>query len=266
MCSSNGQFHYVNPSTQLALYSSCIGNCSSIEYIQWNIYQGSMNSTQWTLFSPEFDFGLTTKNLTILKDFFLKNNQSIYWRFELIYLFDSKIYKKQFDIEINRSPRNGYCTFDYFNGSTMDLFQLNCSKWFDEDEIKDYTVYIKNSSNKMILSHSIDSIISLRFPASIHEISIYQIVVHILDRLDCVTEEYLPLITIHRNLSSILHFIPKSNDTIMQLLMSDDRNTIGQIIISICQLLNEMNDQSMKLATESKKDFPFLHYNERMTF
>ncbi len=47
----DSEFKLLNPTTQLALFSTCIGNCSSIENITWNIYQGLMNSSlniiQW---------------------------------------------------------------------------------------------------------------------------------------------------------------------------------------------------------------------------
>lgn len=52
MClSTGGQSHYVNPTTQFALFSVCFGNCSSMNTIQWNIYQRSNQISQWTLFS-----------------------------------------------------------------------------------------------------------------------------------------------------------------------------------------------------------------------
>jgi hypothetical protein len=41
--------------TQIALFSTCINNCKTVENITWNVYQGSNNSssntTQWTLFN-----------------------------------------------------------------------------------------------------------------------------------------------------------------------------------------------------------------------
>ena len=51
----NSEFKLLNPTTQLALFSTCIGNCSSIENITWNIYQGLINSymniIQWIPFN-----------------------------------------------------------------------------------------------------------------------------------------------------------------------------------------------------------------------
>lgn len=54
MCSPNLEYQFVNPSTQVALFSICLGNCSSLINITWNIYQGqnnnSNNTVQWIPF------------------------------------------------------------------------------------------------------------------------------------------------------------------------------------------------------------------------
>ncbi len=55
MCIPNLEFQLVNPTTQVALFSICTGNCSTIQNIAWNIYQGSMNLSlnisQWILYN-----------------------------------------------------------------------------------------------------------------------------------------------------------------------------------------------------------------------
>ena len=55
MCVPNLEFQLVNPTTQVALFSICVGNCSTIQNITWNIYYGEINSssnfTKWTLFN-----------------------------------------------------------------------------------------------------------------------------------------------------------------------------------------------------------------------
>jgi hypothetical protein len=55
MCVPNLEFQLVNPTTQVALFSICYGNCTTIPNITWNIYEGSMSSssnvTKWSLFN-----------------------------------------------------------------------------------------------------------------------------------------------------------------------------------------------------------------------
>lgn len=60
MCVSNSEFQLINPTTQVALFSACLENCSSEINITWNIYYGIMNSssnvTQWTLFNQTIQY------------------------------------------------------------------------------------------------------------------------------------------------------------------------------------------------------------------
>jgi hypothetical protein len=117
--------------------------------ITWNIYQGSMNlstkNIHWISIDKNlfknFFLGLNSKNLTIRKDLFSNHQQTIYWRFEVIYIFQSEMNNHTFDIELNQSPRNGFCSINPFNGTTTTLFTIDYSNWFDEDQIKDYTFY-----------------------------------------------------------------------------------------------------------------------------
>ncbi len=88
-----------------------------------------------------FSSGLNTKNLTLEKEIFAENNQSIYWHFEVFYSFQSETSIGLFDIQINEIPKNGSCSIDPLNGTLITLFTINCSNWFDEDEIQDYSFY-----------------------------------------------------------------------------------------------------------------------------
>ena len=59
MCAPNLEFQLVNPTTQVALFTLCVGSCSSLLAITWNIYQGLNGSTttmQWTLFNQTSQF------------------------------------------------------------------------------------------------------------------------------------------------------------------------------------------------------------------
>jgi hypothetical protein len=60
MCSPNIEYQYINPSTQVALFSDCVGRCRSVLNIHWKIYQGLNDSlrniVEWTPFTQDFHF------------------------------------------------------------------------------------------------------------------------------------------------------------------------------------------------------------------
>ena len=55
LCVPNMQYQFVNPTTQVALFSLCIGTCPPISNITWRVYHGHMNSSTnavlWTAFN-----------------------------------------------------------------------------------------------------------------------------------------------------------------------------------------------------------------------
>lgn len=168
MCLPNLEYQLVNPTTQLALFSFCVGNCTRIMNITWNVYQGSMNSssnvTKWNPFTQtdHWFFGIShvfimvncleglflgrqTKNFTATNQLFLSNSSIKLWRFEVIYRFVNEIGSSSLNFEINQPPMNGSCSIDLSNGTTTTVFTISCLHWFDEDQIKDYSLYSTNS-------------------------------------------------------------------------------------------------------------------------
>ena len=91
--------------------------------------------------------------LTITKDFFKKNNPIKYWRFKVIYSFETTTSSSSLNFVINQPPSNGSCSINPSNGTTSTLFNISCLNWFDEDGIKDYTVYGKLLFSYMINNH-----------------------------------------------------------------------------------------------------------------
>lgn len=151
----------------MALSSFCVGICTSIINITWNIYSGernfSSNVTEWTslniinqqqsrwffgklfldvctLHSIPFP-GSNTSNFTATNDFFLSYSNVDYWRFEVAYTFPTGTSFSAIDFQINHPPENGSCSITPTNGTTTTLFTIQCTNWEDENGIKDYTFY-----------------------------------------------------------------------------------------------------------------------------
>jgi hypothetical protein len=151
MCLPNNQFQLVNPTTQVALYSLCIENCTQIQNINWTIYQGVINSssnfTQWNLFDQiisyenVYFFGGNTSHFTALNQLFLANLEITLWRFQVVYTFLSETSSSAIDFVINQPPSNGSCSINPLNGTINTLFDISCSNWYDQHGIKDYSLY-----------------------------------------------------------------------------------------------------------------------------
>ncbi len=167
MCIPNMEYQYISPTTQVALFSACLNNCTTVENITWNIYHGSINSssniTQWTLFNQMNSYrniwffgkniylvniiaevlftGMNTSNFTATNQLFITNPSIIYWRFEVIYFFGLQSSSSALNVMINQPPENGSCSINPSNGTTSTLFTISCLNWFDKDNIKDYSFY-----------------------------------------------------------------------------------------------------------------------------
>ena len=137
MCAPNLEFQLVNPTTQVALFSICNGNCTNIRNIIWNIYQGSrnlsLNFIKWNLFDQmnlyenSWFFGRNTSNFTALNQLFLSNKKINLWRFEVVYSFPTEISSSALNFRINQVPQNGSCSINPLNGTTTTLFTISCS-------------------------------------------------------------------------------------------------------------------------------------------
>lgn len=159
MCIPNFEVQRVNPTTQVALYSICNENCTNIKSIKWNIYQGrlnlSTNSIKWNLldqmnlYENVWFFGRYTSNFTSITQLFLTKPEISYWRFEVVYTFPLETSSSSLDFIINQPPDNGSCEINPQNGTTS-LFTIKCSNWYDDDDIKDYSLYgmLKFINNK----------------------------------------------------------------------------------------------------------------------
>ncbi|CAF4543691.1 unnamed protein product [Rotaria socialis] len=247
MCSFNGEYQKINPNTQVALFSVCLDNCTSIKNIKWNIYKGSMNLStdivKWTQMNnsqDSFFFGMNT----------------------IVYTFVTKeISLSALNFIINQPPENGTCSISPLNGTTSSLFTINCLGWIDDDDIKDYSFYgwTTDRTERIMLAFTTLPTLKIRLPAGNGNTSLLVMMVHIRDMLDCMTEFYMEAPVVILDLTEINTLInvlqePTKGATInpfVQLLGSGYQNTVGQIIILIAQELNKMNKQNIETAVEN---------------
>ena len=231
LCSTNGQFFYINPKNQLAFTSICSAFCSSVHNITWNVYRASINQTiQWIPF-PLIKSSWFFENFTLTKEFFFDNAEIKYWRLEVIYNFESIISQNTFDIEINDSPKAGQCTIEPQNGTILTLFTINCLNWIDQDGIKDFTILLDD----VVLTSANQSIIELYLPASSDLI----LTVQIRDEFDSMEEIVLSNISVSYDDFEI-------HQLISNLFTNQSQNTIGQLINSIAHVLNQINEQTVQ--------------------
>lgn len=102
-----------------------------------------------------------------------------------------------------------------------------------------------------MLAYTTESIIQVYLPASIDPTSLLNIIIQIRDTFDCVTEFNLSTVVVLSNLSAI--------DNLQETV------TTGQIINSISEILNEINDQNIHFLPDSISDLHNQFFN-RVSF
>lgn len=112
----------------------------------------------------------------------------------------------------------------------------------------------------MMLASSSSSQISLRLPAGDTETSLINIIVQIRDLLYCVTVFDIYSVLIQPDLAvtdALINVIGQANtesidsNPVIQLLAGGDSNTVGQVLTSLSQVFNELNQQSVDTAVQS---------------
>lgn len=225
---------------------------------------------------------MNTSNFTSTNQLFLENSLIEYWRFEVVYSFESETSSSSINFILNQPPINGSCSINPLNGTTSTLFTISCSNWFDQNGIKDYSFYsiyslpktiLKNislivlvwttdRSNLLTIGFSPTSNFDVQLPAGDDNSSIVNLIVHIRDIFECVTEYNMSSVSVIPDTAEINNLINNlqvstsaaNNNPIVQLLAGGNQNTVGQVIISVSQVFNKMNTQSIQNAVSSKED------------
>ena len=282
MCIRNFDYQLVNPSTQIALYSYCIGNCSHIENITWNIYQGfvneSTNETQWILLNQmiSFDniwfFGRHRMNFTSTNQLFLAHPQINHWRFEVVYSLSFGISSSFINFLINQPPSNGSCFIYPQTGTTITVFTINCSNWYDKYGIKDYSLYSMSNicvyilmwkfllflawatdlSQRIMIAFSYVPIFQVRLPSGSNETSSIHLILSIRNLLDSWIDINMSSINITIDIRENSSSISTNHSQFIHLLSNGNQNSIGQMVILLSQQLNQMNNQSLANAISSR--------------
>ncbi|CAF1417136.1 unnamed protein product [Adineta steineri] len=269
MCVPNLEFQLLNPTTQVALFTLCIGTCTNLERIKWHIYQGSdnstsSNSTQWTLFNQTSSyeniwfFGTNTSNFTATDLLFLNNLQISLWRFEVVYTFQSAISTSALNFIINQPPANGSCSINPLDGTMTTLFNITCPNWYDVDGIQDYSLYAWTTdiSQRTIIAFSPEDNFQVRLPVGDNETSLLNLVVYVRDLVGSVTQVNISSVNVIADLAIINDLIDKitnlsstiTNNPIVRLLSSGNQNVVGQMITSLSQEFNQMNSENLDKA------------------
>lgn len=236
---------------------------NSIEWIEFN---------QTNFFNKNFILGFNSANLTIKKEFFKENNQIFYWRFQLFYFFDNdKKGLSALDFHRNQCPRNGFCSISPSNGTTKTLFTINCSNWYDEDGIKDYSFYsnyifvcfhfpkeknyliwigwTKNQSEKLMFSYTKESRIEVQLSPGDEKSFLINIQIVIRDQFYCQTYFHINSLTVLSDLT-LLNNLEESiaNQTIENLFFYTNRNEMTQRILSLSIQLNQKSFHQTHLS------------------
>jgi len=248
LCAPNLEYQFVNPTTQVALFSIVTGSYSTIQNITWNVYSGEMNSSQWTLFNQNpyeniWFFGRKTSNFTATNQLFLSYPSIQLWKFEVVFSFPTQISTSALNFIINQPPQNGSCSISPSNGTTTTQFTISCSNWFDEDGIKDYSIY----SQKIMIAFSSSPTVQVRLPSGDNQI----LSIDIRDQLNCVTQYNLSSISVQTDSQAISNLLTSTDNPIVNLLSSGNQNTVGQILTSVSQEFNKMNTDNLNRAASN---------------
>jgi hypothetical protein len=105
----------------------------------------------------------------------------------------------------------------------------------------------------MIIAFSAISTFQVRFPAGT---PLLHLIISIRDTLDSIAEFNISSISVVPDSAGIADLIDNlqnpsneiTNNPIVQLLAGGNQNTVGQVIISLSQQFNQMNNQSIENA------------------
>ena len=197
--------------------------------------------------------GANTSHFTATKELFLSNPNVTRWRFEVVYSFPSENSSSSLNFLLNPPPRNGSCSIVGTSGTTSTPFTVSCPNWFDEDEIKDYSllVWAAEPSERTLIAFSLDSTFEVYLPSSLSPL---HLLIVIRDQRDCLTEwTNLSSIVVRPDpdvLDDLLKIFNQESisNPFLQLLKTGNQNQVAQVITSLSQQINQLDEKSLNQA------------------
>ena len=179
----------------------------------------------------------------------------------MIYSFPAARSSSALNFVINQPPSNGSCSISPSSGTTSTVFQLSCLDWFDQDGIKDYSLYTQSSdpSQRLLIAFSPSSIFTVQLPAGQGSSSSLSLLVSIRDTRSCVTEWNLTSIAVQPDSNAIANLLSDlqgssatlTSNPLVQLLARGSQNTVGQVTSALSQQFNQMNTDNLQSAVAS---------------
>ena len=121
----------------------------------------------------------------------------------------------------------------------------------------------------MLLAFSFVPTIELRLPPAMNNQSFVQIVGLIRDKLDCVKEFDIASLLVIPDSKTIIDLVDSSynasdqliNNPLVSILTNGNQNTVSQVISSLSQIFNQVNDQIIDTAVSGQRFINKSHYS-----
>ena len=210
---------------------------------------------------------------------FLANSSISYWRFEVVYSVLTEISFSGIEFHHQSTATKRFCSITPSNGTTSTLFTISCSSWQDPQGILDYSFYsmfhflcltlilaigiigwTTDRTDRVILAFSSSPTLQLRLPAGTDNHSKVHVIGFIRDTLFCATEFNLTSVVVVLDSEKITNFVDSlqnstsglTKNILTQILASGNQNAISQLINSLSEEFNQINDQTVENAVASE--------------
>ena len=158
-CSPYLDYTKINANDELDLIGYCLSNCDGLSLTYtFYIYMLNSSSNNWIPFTNESYFYKSAdadSNLIISNDLFKLHSHQHIWKMELsvtvlTYTYQNLTGDSSILFYVNFPPLNGTCDIEPKNGTTNDIFNIECDNWSDgEGNIASYSYYGKKLYKKI---------------------------------------------------------------------------------------------------------------------